>query len=74
MTGGYVYRGRALPELRGTYLFADFCSGEIFGLREGRRTILLDSDLAIASFGEDEAGELYVLDLAGGAVHRIGAP
>ena len=71
VTGGYVYRGRALPELRGTYLFADFCSGEIFGLRQGRRSILLDSELTIASFGEDEAGELYVLDLAAGAVHRI---
>ena len=71
VTGGYVYRGRAIGELRGTYLFADFCSGEIFGLRQGRRSILLDSDLTIASFGEDEAGELYVLDHSGGAVHRI---
>jgi len=71
VTGGYVYRGRAFPELEGTYLFGDLCSGEIFGLRQGRRSILLDSELTIASFGEDEAGELYVLDHSGGAVHRI---
>ena len=71
VTGGYVYRGRALPGLDGTFLFGDYCSGEIFGLRQGRRSVLLDSELTIASFGEDEAGELYVLDHSGGAVHRI---
>ena len=71
VTGGYVYRGRAVPGLEGTYLFGDLCSGEIFGLRRGRRSILLESELTIASFGEDEAGELHVLDVSGGAVHRI---
>ena len=71
VTGGYVYRGRAVRGLEGTYLFGDFCSGEIFGLRRGRRSLLLDSELRIASFGEDAAGEIYVLDLAAGAVHRI---
>ena len=74
VVGGYVYRGRAMSELRGTYLFADLCNGEIFGLREGRRRILLDSVLTIASFGEDEAGEVYVLDHVIGAVQRIAAP
>jgi glucose/arabinose dehydrogenase len=71
VTGGYVYRGRAIPQLKGTYVFGDFCSGEIFGLRKGRRAILLDTELAIASFGEDEAGEVYVVDLVAGAVSRI---
>ena len=71
VTGGYVYRGDALPELSGAYLFADYCSGEIWGQRQGRRELLLDTDLSIAAFGEDEAGELYVLDLAGGSVYRI---
>ena len=70
VTGGYVYRGSALPELVGTYLFGDFCSGEIFGFRDRVRSVLLDTDLQIASFGEDAAGELYVVDL-GGAVYRI---
>jgi glucose/arabinose dehydrogenase len=64
--GGYVYRGRAVPGLAGTYVYGDFCSGEVFGLRGGRSTVLLDTGLSIASFGEDEAGELYVVDLGGG--------
>jgi glucose/arabinose dehydrogenase len=68
--GGYVYRGSALRQLSGTYLFGDYCSGEIFGLRRGVQSLLLETHLAIASFGEDAAGELYVLDL-GGAVYRI---
>jgi glucose/arabinose dehydrogenase len=70
VTGGYVYRGRAIPELEGTYLFGDFCSGEIFGLRKGVRSLLLATDLRISSFGEDEAGELYVVD-HGGGVYRL---
>jgi glucose/arabinose dehydrogenase len=70
VTGGYVYRGRALAELEGTYVFGDFCSGEIFGLRKGRRSVLLDTDLRISSFGEDEAGELYVVD-HGGGIYRL---
>ncbi len=70
ITGGYVYRGTALPQLVGTYLSGDYCSGEIFGLRQGRNPVLLDTRLQIASFGEDAAGELYMVDL-GGAVYRI---
>ncbi len=70
ITGGYVYRGSALPELVGTYLYGDFCSGEIFGLRQGVTSVLLDTDLQIASFGEDRNGEVYVVDLRG-AVYRI---
>lgn len=70
VTGGYVYRGRNIPALAGTYLYGDFCTGEIFGRRNGRSTRLLDSALVIASFGEDQAGELVVVDI-NGAVHRI---
>ena len=65
VTGGYVYRGSAIPALYGTYLFADFCTGEIFGLIGGQPTLLLDTDLAIASFAENRAGELLVVDLNG---------
>jgi len=75
--GGYVYRGKLVPALRGIYLFGDYCSGELFGIkREGTRTLRSEPDLLrktgsrISSFGEDEAGELYVVDL-GGAVYRI---
>jgi hypothetical protein len=51
-------------------LSGDFCSGEIFGLRARERSLLLETGLQISSFGEDEAGEVYVVDL-GGAVYRI---
>jgi glucose/arabinose dehydrogenase len=70
VTGGYVYRGRAVRALAGTYLYGDFCTGEIFGRIDRRNRVLLDTDLRIASFGEDEAGEVYVVDIRGG-VHRI---
>ena len=66
MTGGYVYRGRAEPALTGAYFFADFCSGTVWSLHRdaaGRwvQTELLRSGVSISSFGEDEAGELYVV-------------
>jgi len=74
VTGGYVYRGQAIPELAGRYIYGDFCSGRIWmGWREGaawRSDILMDSGLQISSFGEDAAGELYVVDY-GGAVYRL---
>jgi glucose/arabinose dehydrogenase len=72
VTGGYRYRGRAVPALKGLYVFGDYCSGEIFALRRRERSRLLDTDLAISSFGEDAAGELYVVD-RGGAIYRIEA-
>lgn len=70
ITGGYVYRGARVPSLVETYVYGDYCSGEIFGLHGDRSRILLASRLRISSFGEDEAGELYVVGL-GGTVHRI---
>ena len=74
VTGGYAYRGTRGTFPLGTYVFADFCTGEIIALRVAASgalmTVLLDTDLSIASFGEDEAGEIYVVAL-GGSVHRI---
>ena len=70
ITGGYVYRGAAVPRLAGLYVYADFCSGEIFALRGTTQSVLLDTTLAVSSFGEDEAGELYVVDHRGG-VYRV---
>jgi hypothetical protein len=75
VTGGNVYRGKRIPSLVGTYLFSDFCAGEIYGLRQrdGRRTELVDLGLkmqAVASFGEDSLGEIYVVSLTG-VVARI---
>ena len=71
ISGGYVYRGSAIPALYGTYLLADFCSGEIFGLVGNQPTVLLDTDLSIASFAETVAGELFVVDIGGG-VYALG--
>jgi glucose/arabinose dehydrogenase len=67
ITGGYVYRGSAIPSLRGIYVFADYCtgSGQLFGIREGDGTAMVfgtgGSSEPVTSFGEDEAGELYVV-------------
>ena len=73
--GGYVYRGTAIPSLTGTYLYGDFCSGEVHGFRfedgeaTGRR-LLADSGFMITSFGEDSQGELYALSQNGG-IYRL---
>ncbi|MCL5996731.1 MAG: PQQ-dependent sugar dehydrogenase [Chloroflexi bacterium] len=77
VTGGYVYRGKALPSLDGVYLYSDYCSGHIWSLQRAtdgqwQNALLLDSGLNVSSFGEDEAGEIYVIDL-GGAVYQLAA-
>jgi glucose/arabinose dehydrogenase len=73
ITGGYVYRGTASTLPFGSYMYADFCTGEIFLLQNGPQTVLMDTSLNISSFGEDEAGEIYVVDL-GGSVYRVTNP
>ena len=80
ITGGYVYRGRLIQGLAGAYVYGDFCSGEIFALQHPSRDqplneprVILITSLQISSFGEDAAGELYVLDHKGG-VHRLAPP
>ncbi|MBK9529386.1 MAG: PQQ-dependent sugar dehydrogenase [Acidobacteria bacterium] len=70
VTGGYVYRGSQGVFSNGTYVFADYGSGEIFTWDGVTQTMRLDTPRAISSFGEDEAGELYVVGL-GGTVERI---
>ena len=70
VTGGYVYRGTKIPALLGTYVFGDFCSGEILGYRVGETQLLQSTGLQISSFGEDRGGELYVVD-HGGEIFRI---
>jgi glucose/arabinose dehydrogenase len=69
--GGYVYRGSAIPALRGVYVFADFCLGRLEGLRvrHGRvvdRIQLGQEVQGVTSFGEDASGELYVMSIEGG--------
>lgn len=78
VTGGYVYRGQALANLRGTYFFSDYCQGWLRSFRwaAGRATDRREwrvGDLGnVTSFGEDAAGELYVTS-SDGRVMRIEA-
>jgi glucose/arabinose dehydrogenase len=92
VTGGYVYRGSNIPALRGVYLYGDFVSNRIWTLTWRRGSVVSESELTrdlqsadllqgLASFGEDAAGELYVVDYApapnpgtagsGGRIFRI---
>ena len=73
VTGGYVYRGSRSSLPYGSYLFGDYCTGEIFLFDNGVQTRLLDTPLNISSFGEDQDGELYVVAL-GGTIHRVVNP
>ena len=74
VTGGYVYRGASIPALSGFYLFGDYCTGRIWTLvrfdGQWRLSEIRDTAYQISSFGEDDSGELYVVDL-NGAVYRI---
>ena len=75
ITGGHVYRGDRHPALRGVYLYGDFCSGRLWGLRRDAAgwasALLLESGLNVSSFGEDESGEVYLTDYGRGEVYRI---
>lgn len=75
ITGGHVYRGAAFPAMHGVYIFGDFCSGRIWGLRPStagwERVELLQRDIQIATFGEDEEGELYIAGYNNGVLYRI---
>jgi glucose/arabinose dehydrogenase len=77
ITGGYVYRGTRIPALAGWYLFGDYCSGEVLAVPNGAASqptpVTLfgtGSGRMVSAFGQDWAGELYVVDL-GGTVYRI---
>ena len=76
ITGGFVYRGKAIRALRGHYLFADYASGHLWSIptqRRGLQTprLLLRTGLAVSSFGTGARGELYLLDHGGGGIYRI---
>ena len=74
VTGGYVYRG-SMPEWNGIYLYADYCSGKIWGLihsdNNWQSKQLFDLDLPITSFGQDQSGELYLLSDSGGIFRLV---
>ena len=74
ITGGYRYRGDAEPRLRGVYLYADYCTGEVFGTiprcpgstPQWQSRVLFDAPYNVTAFGEDAAGEIYLTQFAGG--------
>ena len=75
VTGGFVYRGTAVTDLVGWYVFGDFITGRIFAVPADSQigtsyTELLSAGLSIASFGEGDDGELYIVDY-GGTLHQI---
>lgn len=81
VTGGYVYRGSAIPGLRGYYLFGDFSTGQVWAFRFVGNTVVdfhERTDLrppvilpTISSFGEDANGELYIVSWLSGSVYKI---
>ena len=86
VAGGYVYRGTAIPGLRGTYLFGDYCSNEIWTLTPGAAgaaptsdykenvasSLRVPGDLLLTSFGQDNLGEIYALSV-NGRIYRVDA-
>ncbi len=74
--GGYVYRGDWLPSLRGAYVYADYCSGSIWALREEdgsvtEQRLIARLDGNITSFGEDNEGNLYILTQSSGIYELV---
>jgi glucose/arabinose dehydrogenase len=78
VTGGNVYRGSAFPSLQGIYLFGDYCSGRIWGMRKNGagwdNTLLATTTLTISTFGEDESGNVYVANHTSGDLLKILSP
>jgi glucose/arabinose dehydrogenase len=76
VTGGYVYRGLALPEWLGVYFYGDYCSGTVWGLIQTgqdnwQSKALFSTGAQITTFGVDEAGELYLSDYGTGTILRL---
>jgi glucose/arabinose dehydrogenase len=77
VTGGYVYRGQSIPELRGAYVYGDYCSGRVWALRsDGIRVTtqgqLADGSFQLSSFGQGRDGEVYALAYGGtGGIFKL---
>jgi len=75
VTGGYVYRGSAFPDLEGIYLYADYCLGKIYGLEKvsgnWNARLLSDTPYRVTSIGEGEDGALYLIDYETESLVRI---
>ena len=76
IVGGAVYRGPGLPDLQGVFLFADFCRGQIWGLRGGSRDkwhspLLINASFPISAIGEDQEDNVYVIGYQTGVISMI---
>jgi glucose/arabinose dehydrogenase len=75
VTGGYVYRGTAMLEYYGHYIFSDWGSGNLWGFDAASispdAVLLADTGLKPVSFAQDQDSELYVLDYSGGGIYRL---
>jgi glucose/arabinose dehydrogenase len=76
VTGGFVYRGKALPQLSGRYIFADYVSGRVFALetRNGKAVsnhVLAEKVFQISAFGEDANSELYLCSHSSGKILKL---
>lgn len=75
VTGGYVYRGSSLPEWQGIYIYGDYCSGRVWGLFQNQsggweNELLFETGARITTFGQDEAGEIYLVNHRG-SVYKL---
>ncbi len=80
VTGGFVYRGCAIPDLKGAYIFGDYCGGTIWSFRYVNNKVTQLRDLTrelggpfnrISSFGEDACGEIYICEFYGRRILKI---
>ncbi len=76
LTGGYVYRGSRLPKLNEAYIYADYDTGKIWSLKYDDGKVvehqeLADTQLRVVAFGQDNAGEVFLVDFTGGQIHRL---
>ncbi len=73
VTGGYVYRGTAMPEWAGVYLYGDYCSGKVWALilsnGQWQSQVMFETGVLITSFGQDESGEIYLASDTGNVYH-----
>ncbi len=78
VTGGYVYRGEEVPDLQGVYFYGDYCTGLVWAAyrneaEEWNTNLFLRTGFQVSSFGEDEAGELYIVNYQGAVLKFIAA-
>jgi len=70
VTGGYVYRGEAIPDLQGVYLFSDYCTGTVwYAYRDTGMnwvsSVYTETGMPVSSFGQDQNGEMFIIDYMG---------